>query len=138
MSRKYVLDASALLRLIEDMPGGARVEELLFQLESGHCDLLISAVNWGEVYFVISRKSGEDRARWFSAKFRSLPTQIVPADYPEAEDAASFRKSFSLSFADAFAASLAARRRATLVTGDYDFKAVADTVAVEFLPSKKQ
>jgi|SRR5271166_7555 len=138
MSSKYVLDASALLRFIEDTPGGARVQELLFQLETGHCELLMSAVNWGEVYFVICRKKGEDRARWFSAKFRSLPAQIVPADYPEAENAAYFRKRFSLSYADAFAASLAASQHATLITGDYDFKTVADTIPVEFLPAKKQ
>ncbi len=119
------------------MPGGGRVEELLFQLERGHCELLISAVNWGEVYFVIAHKRSEDRARWFSAKLRSLPAQIVPADYPEAEGAAYFRKSFSLSYADAFAASLAASRRATLVTGDFDFKTVADTITVEFLPKKQ-
>jgi predicted nucleic acid-binding protein len=136
--KRWVLDASAVLRWIEDGPGATRVEELIFQAGSGGTQVSVSAVNWGEVYYVIAHKQGEDRAAFFSARFRDLPIEIVPADYSRAERAGIFRNKFSVAYADAFAASLAASERATLMTSDYDFKRVADGVSVEFLPPARK
>jgi len=136
--KRCVVDASALLRWFDDGPGAIRIEELVVQAASGAMQISVSAVNWGEVYYVIARKHGERQAESFSANFHNLPVHIVPADSPRAERAGIFRHKFSIPYADAFAASLAASERATLVTSDYDFTRVADAVAVEFLPSGKK
>lgn len=134
----YVLDASALLRFIEDQPGASRIEELLNLAQRAEIRILLSAVNWGEIYYVIVRLRGEAQASFYSARFRNLPIEIVAADWRRAESAGRFLERFKVPYADSFAGSLAADESATLVTADYDFKAVEDTVGVEFLPMKRK
>ena len=134
--KTYVLDASALLRFIEDESGAARVEELFNQAQKGRLHLVLSAVNWGEVYYVMARAKGADQAAAYSARFRNLPVEIVPADWLRAERAGRFREEFRMPYADSFAGSLAAELNATLVTADHDFKDAAGAITVEFLPVK--
>ncbi len=136
--KNCVLDASAILRFVEDGPGAARVEELILQAQSGTPRVLLSAVNWGEVHYVIARRQSEEKAASFSAQFRNLPIEIMAVDHRAAERAGMFRRKFSLPYADAFAASLAAKEGATLVTADYDFKNVESVIRVEFLPAKRE
>lgn len=132
--KSFVLDASAVLRFIDDGPGASRIEELIIQAQDGRVRIVISAVNWGEVYYVIARKRGDSEANTFSGKFRNLPIKIIPADDRTAELAGELRNRFALPYADAFAASLAESEHATLVTGNFDFKTLKDVLPVEFLP----
>lgn len=136
--KSYVLDASALLRFIEDGPGAGRIEDLINQAESGRASLCISAVNWGEIYCVIYRTEGASQAETFSGQFGILPIDVVEADRSRAEHAGRFRGKFRLPYADAFAAALAVEKAASLVTADYDFKDVDEVIAVEFLAQKQK
>jgi len=133
--KSYVFDASAFLRFIEGGAGAERVEALILQAEAGRAQIALSAVNWGEIYYVIARKDSANRAAAFSATIRNLPIEIVPADQTRAEGAGIFHNRYSLPYADAFAASLADSQDATLVTGDNDFRSVASAISVEFLPA---
>jgi predicted nucleic acid-binding protein len=136
--KSYVLDASALLRFFEDGPGAARVEDLINQAEGGRVRLLLSAVNWGEVYYVIRRARGKEEAESQSYKFRSIPVEVVDVDWQRAERAGAYRQKFRIPYADAFAAALAAEHTAILLTGDYDFKTIENVIKVEFLPAKQK
>jgi uncharacterized protein len=136
--KTYVFDASSLLRFIEDESGAVRIEELLNQAQNGRVRIVLSAVNWGEVYYVVARVKGEDQAASYSARFRSLPVEIIAAEWHRAESAGLFREKFHLPYADSFAGSLAAEQDAVLVTADYDFKNAADAITVEFLPVKQK
>jgi predicted nucleic acid-binding protein len=136
--KSYVLDASALLRFIEDGPGAGRIEDLINQAESGRAILSVSSINWGEVYYVIYRTEGPDQAESFSAQFSILPIDVIEADRSRAERAGEFRGKFRLPYADAFAAALTAEKAASLVTADYDFKDVDEVISVEFLPQKQK
>jgi len=136
--KTFAFDASSLLRFVEDEPGAVRIEELLNQAQNGRVRLVLSAVNWGEVYYVIARLKGEDQAGFYSARFRSLPIEIIAAEWQSAERAGLFREKFHLPYADSFAGSLAAEQDAVLVTADYDFKNAADAITVEFLPVKQK
>ena len=54
----YVLDASAVLRFADEEAGVERIRELLTLAIKEQCILLISAVNWGEVFYNLEgRKS---------------------------------------------------------------------------------
>ena len=50
-----VLDAHALMVLFNDEPGADEVERILLKAESGSPKLLMSVVNWGEIYYSILR-----------------------------------------------------------------------------------
>ena len=63
----------------------------------------------------------------------TLPIQIVPADLELAKQAAEFKASKKMSYADCFAAALAKLRKAELVTGDKEFKQVEGEVKILWL-----
>ncbi len=56
--KRIVLDASAVMTFFEDRPGAAKVEDLLARATEGKCELLMSVVNWGEVYYSVCRAKG--------------------------------------------------------------------------------
>ena len=131
--KRTVLDASAVMAFFEDRPGADKVEELISLAVAGKRDLLMSVVNWGEVYYSVWRAKGQGAARQAAAELAQLPLEIVPADFELTRLAATFRANHKLPYADCFAAALASDRRALVVTADADFKAVANELQVLFL-----
>ena len=132
-----VLDASALLRFLDDEAGAERVERLLNQTASGDTLLLMAAVNWGEVVYALAHRQGPSETSDLLKKISSLRINIVPCGAEEAMQAASFKVRHRIPYADAFAASLAIENSASLVTADYDFKSLPPgTLKIEFLPAK--
>jgi PIN domain nuclease of toxin-antitoxin system len=135
----YVLDASAILRFSDKEAGFDRVRDLLIQAAQGKVELLLSAVNWGEIVGALYKRAGGLSAptNSLAANLAALPLTIVAADKELAEGAAVFKYDFKIPFVDAFAGSLALHENATLVTADYDFKSVPSrTIKIEFLPAK--
>jgi ribonuclease VapC len=133
---RYVLDASSLLRFLDDEAGADRIEELLNHARAGRAELLISAVNWGEIVYVLGRAHGAVSARPMIDSLRSLPMKIVKTEGSDAEEAAWFKQQFKVPYADAFAGALAQRENVLLVTADYDFKSASSGMRIEFLPAK--
>jgi PIN domain nuclease of toxin-antitoxin system len=137
----YVLDASAILRFTELEPGCERVRSLLHQAAQGDIQLLLSAVNWGEIVCILHTKK-EANAETIIGNLAALPIAVVPVDAHDAADAGRFKWRFKVPYADAFAGALTLKRSsngtpATLITADYDFKAVSKgTIKIEFLPGK--
>ena len=133
--RRHVLDASALLAFLEERPGAARVGNLLTRAAELGQPTYISAVNWGEVYYVVWRGRGERAANEILAKIGALPIQIVDVDTPLAKQAATFKARFKLPYADCFAAALAQERKAVLVTSDRNFESVERNVKLLWVDS---
>jgi len=132
----YVLDASAILRFTDKEPGFERVRALLHSAAKGEVNLLMSAVNWGEIVAVLYRRHGLAGAKAIAGNLNSLPITIVSVDGLAAERAGIFRQDFNVPYADAFAGALAMSERAVLVTSDFDFKAATGNIKVEFLTAK--
>lgn len=134
-ARRYVLDANALVGLFEDRKGVAeRVEHLLNDALIRGLPLLISAVNWGEFFYIEWRYRGEARAREAETRLQELPVAVIPVDRDRATRAGALKQSHGLGYADAFAAELAIERRAWLVTADPEFSKMGKTVLVYKLP----
>jgi predicted nucleic acid-binding protein len=133
--RLYVLDANALIGLVEDRPVTAmRVRRLLEEAFRADVQLLLSAVNWGEVFYIAWRQHGEIKAREVEANLRRFPIIVVPADLERATRAAALKQKHNLGYADAFAAELAIERGAWLVTADPEFSKLGKTLSVYALP----
>ena len=58
--REVVLDACALLRLLQDEPGAEEVDRILRDAETERVRVLIHIVNLGEVIYTIGRARGWD------------------------------------------------------------------------------
>ncbi len=130
---KRVLDASALLAYLRREPGYGEVVKALDLAYTEDDTLLISAVNWGEVSYVMERDMGAEKARLILQATASFPIDIVPADKESSESAAEFKSSGKLAYADGFAAALAQFSGGELLTADRDFESVRGQIKVRFI-----
>ena len=134
MSKQYVLDSWALLALLQgEEPAAARVKQILLEGERQQATLLISTVNLGEVYYRVGRCSSRAAAVDTLNQIRSLSLTIVSASDELVLAAADLKLAYTISYADAFAAALADRTGATLVSGDPDFDLLQGRVRLERL-----
>ena len=133
----YVLDSSAVLRFLDDEAGAERVAEVIKSHLAGTCQASISAIHWGEIAGVTAKLHGERAMDLALSRLYAFGLEIVPADEETATRAALIKLKKGIPFVDSFAVEIAARKPdAVLLTADFDFKAVAREVRVEFLPSK--
>jgi predicted nucleic acid-binding protein len=134
MSTK-VLDSWALLAFFEDEPAAEEVEKLLVKAGQGTHKLLLSVVNWGEVYYNTMRKVSQAAAEQKAREMAVMPIELVPVetDLQLVRQAALYKASGKLAYADAFAAALAKLRNAELITGDLDFKAIEGEIKIGWL-----
>ena len=133
--RRYVLDANALTGFFEDRRNIAeKVRHLLGEALRHDEPLLMSAVNWGEVFYIAWRRHGEAIAREVEAKLQDLPITVVAADRERASRSGALKERHRLGYADAFAAELAIERGAWLVTADPEFSKVGKGLSVYPLP----
>jgi predicted nucleic acid-binding protein len=130
-----VLDSWAVLAFYKGEPAGAEVEKLIEAASVSGKPLLLSAVNWAEVYYSMERAGGRPVAEQAVADLATLPIDVVGVgdDLKLTRLAAQFKARFKLSLADAFAAALAKERKAELVTGDPEFKALEKEIKVAWL-----
>jgi predicted nucleic acid-binding protein len=128
--KRVVLDASALMTFFEGRPGAEKVKEIFAAAAEGKRELLMSVVNWGEVYYSIWHDRGAEDAQKALAYIAQLPIEVVPADTAQAKLAGEFKARYKLPYADGFAAALARLSKATIATADADFAAVKHEVAL--------
>jgi ribonuclease VapC len=133
-----VLDAHALMVLFNDEPGAEEVEKILIKAESGSPQLLMSVVNWGEIYYSILRGASQEMADAKAHEIAGMQIELVPVDADDLElvrQTAAFKATRKISYADCFAAALAKIKNAELVTGDREFKQLARDVKIHWLHS---
>ncbi len=128
--KSIVLDASALMTFFEDRPGAGTVEDLIRLGVAGKRQLLMSVVNWGEVYYSTWRTKGPGVARKIMDDIAQLPLNIVDADLELTRRAAELRAEHKLPYTDCFAAALAVSRKAPLATSDRDFAHVQRRIEI--------
>jgi predicted nucleic acid-binding protein len=133
--RRYVLDANALIGFFEGRSGvSEKVQRLLSDALRQDSPLLMSAVNWGEVFYMEWRYRGEAMAREAEATLQRMPIAVIAADRERATRAGTLKQRHGLGYADAFAAELAMERGAWLVTADAEFSKVGKGLSVYSLP----
>jgi predicted nucleic acid-binding protein len=128
-----VLDANALLSYLQDRPGSSRVGQLMKEAANHERLLLMSVINWGEVFYSIWRSSGEHAARELMGSSTRFPVELVPVDLASVMAAAELKARHKLPYADSFAAAVAVARNATLVTADPHFQKLGKRVAILWL-----
>ena len=132
--KKYVLDANAVLILLEGRDGAQRVKKFIQEAARTRSPIYLSAVNWGEVIYSLWRAEGEAAVRMFVREAVSPSLVVLAADRERATRAAQLKAVHDLGYADSFAAALAMELGATLVTADPEFQKLGKKLKVEFLP----
>ena len=117
-----VLDSHSLFAYLENGSGADKMIELFQVARDSGKALLLSVVNWGEVYYITLREAGREGAEAVAHLISTLPIQVVPVDLELTKQASEFKAFNRMSYGDCFAAALAKLRKAALVTGDEEFK----------------
>lgn len=131
--KAIVLDSWAVLAYLEDESAGQRVADIIVDAHEQGTPLMMSAVNAGEVWYILAREVSETEADKAVDGLRQLGIEFADANWPLARLAGTFKVKHRMSFADCFAAALAKQHKAELVTGDKEFKQVEGAVRVVWL-----
>lgn len=131
--KDYVLDANALVRYFRRTPGSITVYGLFEKAKSGQVRLFVSAVNLTEVLYVLAKYFRQDQALQYVEIARSV-VETMPVDDRVALDTAAVRIRYKLGLGDCFAAELAMRLGATLVTADPEFAKFGKRLKLPTLP----
>jgi len=128
-----LFDAHAILRWTQKERGYQKVKNLLIACRDQSATSYMNQINLGEVYYKTIRAVGIDRAKEFLENFFRLPVQIILPDSELIWSASEIKASHSISYADCFAAATALRLKATILTGDPEFKKLVSLVPIEWL-----
>ena len=129
----FVLDSYALLAYFFHEPGYSRVSALLSEA-SVDTVLYMSLMNCGEVYYRVRVRYNQALAKKAWTDLGRLPINISRPTEQLVLASAELKAVHRLPYLDAFTASLALAKKATIVTGDLDFQKVESLVAVDWLP----
>ena len=131
--KTYALDASALFAFLQKKLGAPTVNRIMKDATRGEAQVLMSAVNYGEVYGSILRDHGLDQAQTTMRAVGPLPIEVLDATSPRCFHAAEVKARYKLYYADSFAAALAIEHKATLVTSDSDFRKLGHAFPIVWL-----
>jgi predicted nucleic acid-binding protein len=135
--RRYVLDANALIGFFEDRAVTAgKVERLIVVALRQDLPLLMSAVNWGEVFYTAWRRHGQAQAQQVDSRLREMPITVIDVDRDRATRAAALKQKHNLGYADAFAGRTGDRTRSMACNcGSGILQAGENTVGVFATPA---
>ena len=131
--KEYVLDANAVIRYLIKGSGIEILDRIFAQAQRGEATVAMSVINRGEALYVLARRAGMLAA---IEAFRALSHYVESVDANEqlATEAAALKFTYKLGYADCFAAGLAIRRGAILVTADPDFAKLGKQLKILALP----
>jgi PIN domain nuclease of toxin-antitoxin system len=128
-----ILDAYGLLVFFEKEPGYEKIEKIFINAVERGENLLMTSVNFGEVYYIVLRECGQERVNEIEKIIYTLPIEIIDVDISLTKGAARIKASKRLSYADCFAAGLAKIKKGELITGDKEFKTMENEIKIFWL-----
>ena len=130
---KYILDSYALLAYFQAEPAGAKVRNILKVAAAGSAKAFLSFISLVEIYDIVARKRGEEKAGAITEDISRLPIDLVDVTKERVLAAARVKAQHPVSYADAFVVATGIEFTATIVTGDPEFKETEFRVAVLWL-----
>lgn len=130
MKKDKVLDSWALLAYFEGEHAGQKVRDILKEAAEQGRELYLSVVNWGEILYIIERRSGKDKRDEIAHLMNQMHLKIIDAGQDITRQAAAYKAKGGISYADCFAAALAKLKKAELLTGDKEFKEIENDVRI--------
>ena len=120
-----VVDSWAVLAWIQrEAPAWEIVQNLFDQADNGQMTILMSAINAGEVFYILAKSHSRDLAVRFRRLLGTIPMSVVMPDLDAVWGAAELNAANRISYADGFAAGLALSNDCELYTGDPEFESI--------------
>jgi PIN domain nuclease of toxin-antitoxin system len=127
--KAYVLDSWAVMAFLEDESAGEAVGNIIADAHDQGIPLRMTTVNAGEVWYILAREISETAADQSIKDMHELGIQIHDADWKLANQAARFKATKKMSYADCFAAALTLQQKGSvLVTGDKEYKVLENEI----------
>lgn len=131
--KNLVLDSWSLLAYFKKEKTGFKVKKLLHQAARGELRLYLSLINWGEIYYQILRRFGQEKLREAMVIIEQSSIRLVVVDKELITLAARRKAKGGLSFADCFVLATAKKLKGAVVTGDPEFKVLKKEVEILWL-----
>ena len=126
----FLFDSHALLKFFQKEKGYDRILHLLEEIKRAGAPKYINAMNLGEIIYTTKREFGDQKKLEVLAHLERMEFRVLPVPNQLIFQAAEYKGQFSISYADCFALASAVEHRATLVTGDPDFKKVRHLIEI--------
>ncbi len=131
--QKIVLDSYAIVGYFEQEKCAGKVVQFLEKASRKEIYPLMNLINWGEVYYAISRSKGESHAEECLLVMEQLPIELVGVDRELIYQASRFKARYAIAYGDCFAAALAKREGCKVLTGDKEFQKLHQEIQVFWL-----
>ena len=131
--KNYLMDSFAMIAFFENEPGADRVERILKAILGQKARGYMSVINWGEIYYNTMREQGVQTAEDVIRQLKKYSIELIDADQQLTYEAAKLKGKYKIAYADCFAAALAMRLNALVVTGDPEFKKLDAEVKIEWI-----
>ncbi len=129
----YVLDSFALLAYLQAESNGLKVKEVLREALFAKTAVYMSVISLGEVLYITERKLGKETATAILHDILRLPIHFAETTMDRVVSAAHIKAHYAMSYANTFVVALAAELKATIITGDPEFKQVEAMVDISWL-----
>ena len=136
MTEPVVLDSFALVSLFHKEAGWRKVRDTLHALLAQGEKAQLCLINWGEFYYVVKRRVGQEKAEEALVLVQQLPIALVSVDDRLVKEAATLKSEYPISYADAFCIATALRWSGQILTNNSEYRVVEHLVKVMWLGGK--
>jgi ribonuclease VapC len=126
----YLLDSFALLRFLQKEPGHEPVKAILDDVQRGTACAMMNVINMGEIIYTVQRRFGLHHKLEVVMNINRLGIVVLPATNDCVFRAAELKARFAMSYADTFVVASAMEYKATVITGDPEFRQVESLVKI--------
>ena len=120
----FIFDSHAILKFLQKEKGHEKVAYLLEDIKKKDGIKYINAINLGEIIYSTKREFGDQKKLEVLANIERLNFTILLVTNDLIFQAAEYKAQYSISYADCFILASAIEHKATIVTGDPEFKKV--------------
>jgi ribonuclease VapC len=126
----FLFDSYALLAFFQKEKGHQKVARLLGEIAKEGRIKYLNVINLGEIIYITKREFGDQKKMEVLINIERLHFSILPVRNTLVFEAAEYKARFPISYADCFALASAIEHKATIVTGDPEFKKVEKLVDI--------
>ncbi|MEI6728561.1 MAG: type II toxin-antitoxin system VapC family toxin [bacterium] len=131
--KKYILDSNALLCFFQKENSWQIVANLFKDHLKGRIELLMSIINFGEFLYILKTRASKVEYQKVTAQFDLLNITMIETDLPQVLQAVEYKSLGGIAYPDCFVLALSKKFKATVVTGDKEFKKFSTDFEIEWL-----